>query len=93
MSINTSGYKTVLITNPQEATGSKKADFDAMYDLYANCFALPDEVQSKEEFIELLGKNATAHKAQEAWLGLKDSSASAISYRAKKTGWIQLSQA
>jgi hypothetical protein len=65
-------YTPVLISSPEEALGSKKADFDAMYALYKSCFALPDEVQSKEEFIELLEKNASAHNAQEAWLGLKD---------------------
>lgn len=69
-------YEIVYINNADQAKQSP--DFDAMYDLYCTCFQLPEEQQSKEEFIELLGNNPTADRAEEAWVGLKDKKTGAM---------------
>lgn len=69
-------YEIVYINNADKAKESP--DFDAMYDLYCACFQLPEEQQSKEEFIDLLANNPGADRAEEAWVGLKDKKTGAM---------------
>ncbi|MFZ4541796.1 MAG: hypothetical protein ACOYNL_08335 [Rickettsiales bacterium] len=53
-------------------------DFDKIYECYSKVFTLPSERESKENFIEVLKRNADpevqASKAKEMWIYLRDRS-------------------